>query len=108
MPVTFRGDSLTQLRLFPDAARKRAGRQLELVQMGEESTDWKPLKTVGAGVRELRIRDESGVYRVIYLAKFEHRVFVLHCFQKKTQKTSGADIDLATQRYKELVREYSR
>jgi len=63
---------------------------------------------VGAGVREIRVRDEQGIFRVIYVAKFADAVFVLHCFQKKTQKTSKADLDLASRRYKELLKEQSR
>ena len=76
--------------------------------MGHEPASWKPMTTVGAGVREIRLRDDEGIYRVMYVAKFAERIFVLHCFQKKTQKTSKADIELATRRYKELEKEYSR
>ena len=56
-------------------------------------------------MREIRIRDEVGAYRVIYVAKFADAVYVLHCFQKKTQKTSKADIDLAAKRYRDLLKE---
>lgn len=58
-----------------------------------------------AGVREIRIREASGAFRVIYIAKFEAAIFVLHCFQKKTQRTSRADVVLATQRLKDLIKE---
>lgn len=61
------------------------------------------MKTIGAGVKEIRIRDESGAFRVIYLAKLADAVYILHCFQKKTEQTSGRDIDLARKRYKELM-----
>jgi phage-related protein len=105
--LVFRGDSLSALKQFPVSARKVAGRQLELVQMGRDPVNWKPMTTVGAGVREIRLRDDSGIYRVIYVTKFVERIFVLHCFQKKTQKTSKADIDLAARRYRELLKEYS-
>ncbi|AUL66069.1 type II toxin-antitoxin system RelE/ParE family toxin [Escherichia coli] len=60
---------------------------------------------MGPGVREIRTRDADGIYRVMYVAKFEEAVYVLHCFQKKTQTTSQSDIDLAKRRYKELVQE---
>lgn len=60
------------------------------------------MRSVGAGVREIRIREESGAYRVIYLAKLEHSIYVLHCFQKKSQKTKQSDIDLAKRRYREI------
>ena len=63
------------------------------------------MPSIGAGVREIRIREASGAFRVIYVAKFEAAIFVLHCFQKKTQKTSRADVVLATQRLKDLIKE---
>jgi phage-related protein len=107
-PVEFRGDSLEALRRFPESARRRAGQQLDLLQRGRDPDDWKPMTTVGQGVREIRVRDEQGIFRVIYVAKFANAVFVLHCFQKKTQKTSRADLDLASRRYKELVKEQSQ
>lgn len=62
------------------------------------------MSTVGPGVREIRVRDD-GAFRVIYIAVLASTVFVLHCFQKKTQKTRAEDIDMARRRYKELVRE---
>jgi len=66
------------------------------------------METVGAGVREIRIRDDSGIYRVMYVAKFAKTIYVLHCFQKKTQKTAPNDLTLAQRRYKELAREMSQ
>ena len=63
------------------------------------------MNTVGRGVREIRIRDAAGAFRVLYVAKFDDAVYVLHCFQKKTQKTSKADLNLATQRYRDLLKE---
>jgi phage-related protein len=104
-PLEFRGSALSDLRTFPAAARREAGFQLDRVQRGLEPGDWKPMATVGQGVREIRIRDEDGTFRIIYVAKFAEAVFVLHCFQKKSQRTAREDIALATQRYKELVRE---
>jgi phage-related protein len=46
-----------------------AGYQMDKVQNGQGPTDWKPMETVGAGVKEIRIQDEAGAFRVIYLAK---------------------------------------
>lgn len=66
------------------------------------------MPTVGQGVQEIRIRDEAGAFRVIYVAKFAEAVFVLHCFQKKTQKTSKTDLDLAAKRYSDLMKELNR
>ena len=103
--IAFRGTSLADLRNFPDGARREAGFQLGLVELGRDPFDWKPMVTIGSGVREIRIREPEGAFRVIYVAKFETALFVLHCFQKKTQATSQKDIDLVTQRYKELVKE---
>lgn len=105
MPVEFRGSSLEDLRAFPLTARREAGHQLDLVQHGREPDDWKPMNTVGRGVKEIRIRDEAGAFRVLYVAKFADAVYVLHCFQKKTGKTSKADVELAAGRYRELLKE---
>lgn len=104
-PVEFWAGALDDLRAFPAAARREAGYQLDQVQQGRDPDDWKPMSTIGQGVREIRIRDADGVFRVIYVAKFETAIYVLHCFQKKTQKTSREDIALATRRYKDLLKE---
>ena len=63
------------------------------------------MRTIGLGVQEIRIRDNAGAFRVIYVAKFADAIYVLHCFQKKMQKTSKADLDLAAKRYRDLVKE---
>jgi phage-related protein len=104
-PIEFRGSALDDLRAFPQAARREAGYQLDQVQRGRDPDDWKPMNTVGQGVREIRIRDAAGAFRVLYVAKFEDAVYVLHCFQKKAQKTRKADLDLAGQRYRDLLKE---
>jgi len=93
------------LRAFPKAVRQDAGFQLDRVQNGREPHDWKPMPTVGRGVQEIRVWDDAGTFRVIYVARFASAVYVLHCFQKKTVKTSQADLDLASKRYKELLKE---
>ncbi|OAI10144.1 hypothetical protein A1507_21925 [Methylomonas koyamae] len=103
--VEFRGRSLEDLRTFPLSARREAGFQIDKLQHGQEPDDWKPMNTVGQGVKEIRIRDSAGAFRVLYVAKFADAVYVLHCFQKKTEKTSKTDLDLATKRYLELVKE---
>ncbi|MFT3688929.1 type II toxin-antitoxin system RelE/ParE family toxin [Paenirhodobacter sp.] len=90
--VEFLEDSLEQLRDFPEAARKEVGVQLHKVQQGLEPSDWKPMTSVGQGVREIRIRDEAGIFRVLYIAKIEDTVYVLHAFQKKTQQTAKRDL----------------
>ena len=73
-----------------------------MVQVGRQPADWKPMPAVGAGACEIRVREESGAYRVIYVARYENAVYVLHAFQKKTQKTARTDLDLAKQRYREV------
>ena len=104
-PVEFRGSSLEDLRSFPLTARREAGHQLDQVQNGREPDDWKPMNTDGQGVKEIRIRDEAGAFRVLYVARFADAIYVLHCFQKKTEKTSKADVELAAKRYRELLKE---
>ena len=107
-PVEFRGTALDDLRAFPLAARREAGHQIDQVQHGQDADDWKPLNTVGQGVKEIRIREAAGAFRVVYVAKFAEAVYVLHCFQKKTAKTSKADLDLAAHRYRDLLKELSQ
>ena len=104
-PVVFRGSALDDLRAFPAVARREAGHQIDQLQRGRDPDDWRPMNTVGPGVREIRIRDAAGAFRVIDIATFCDAVYVLHCFHKKTQKTSKVDIDLAAKRYRDLARE---
>jgi phage-related protein len=103
-PAHFLGDSLDAIREFPASARREAGYQIDRVQNGVEPTDWKSLKTVGSGVREIRIREAMGAYRIIYVANLAEAVYVLHAFQKKTQATAKRDLELATSRYAQLTR----
>lgn len=98
--IEWLGSSRADVRTFPEDARLEAGWQLELIQRGEDPDDWKPMTTVAPGVREIRIREPSGAFRVIYLATLQDRVLVLHAFQKKTQATPKKDLDLAVQRLK--------
>ena len=100
--LKFIGDSLKCLRQFPVDARHDAGFQLDKVQRGEQSADFKPMPDIGKGVEDLRIWDDTGTYRVVYTAKLADAVYVLHAFQKKTQATSKSDIELAKKRYNEL------
>ena len=96
----FVGTAREDLAAFPESPRRRAGYELFMVQVGREPADFKPMPSVGPGAYEIRVRDEAGTFRVIYVAKFEHAVYVLHAFQKKTRKTPRADIELAARRYK--------
>ncbi len=103
-PVRFLGDSLKCLRDFPEDAKQDAGYQLDKVQRGEQPDDFKPMSSIGKGVEEIRIRDESGIYRVVYAARFSEAVYVLHAFQKKSQATTKRDLEIVRERYAQLIR----
>ena len=103
-PIEFLGGSRRALAAFPAEARRTAGFQLDRIQRGLEPNDWKPFHSVGPGAIELRVRDSAGAFRVIYVAKFESTIFVLHAFQKKGRKTSIMDVELARARYAEISR----
>jgi phage-related protein len=103
--VEFLGSSLDDLRAFPEEAKRESGYQIDRVQNGLEPDNFKPMTTVGTSVYEIRVEDQSGAFRVIYIAKFEQCVYVLHCFQKKTQKTAQKDLNLAKNRLSELRKE---
>ena len=96
------GSSRRDIRAFPPAARRVAGFRLLRVQQGMEPTDWKPLSSVGSGVREMRVHTERE-HRVCYVARFSEGIYVLHAFEKRTQKTPTRDIDMARTRYRELL-----
>jgi phage-related protein len=100
--VIWMGSSKEDLRDFPEEVRRQVGYQLEHVQEGVDPDDWKPMPTVGSGVREIRVRESSGAFRCIYLATRPEGIYVLHCFQKKTQKTSQQDLDLAQRRFRSM------
>lgn len=92
------------MREFPEDTRQDVGCQLDKVQRGEQPDDFKPMPSIGKGVEEVRVWDDSGTYRVIYTARLADAVYVLHAFQKKIQATSKIDIELAKSRYTELLR----
>jgi phage-related protein len=104
-PVAFLGDSLRRVREFPEDARRTVGHELRDIQFGEEPSDWKPMPNVGAGVREIRVREPSGAFRVIYAAHLEAAIYVLHAFRKKTQRTPKRDVDLARERLRAIREE---
>ena len=100
-PIQFVGNSLAALRTFPQAAKREAGYQLDRVQRGLNPTDWRPMISVGTGVREIRIH-AGGQFRVMYLATLSDRVVVLHAFGKKSRKARDADIRQAREALKAL------
>ena len=103
-PISWCGDSRSRIREFPEAARRKAGHELNRVQYGREPEDWKPMPSVGTGVNEIRVHAE-GEHRVLYVAKFEEAVYVLHSFRKKTRKTPKPSLELACQRYRVVLEE---
>ena len=99
--LKFIGSSLDDLRNFPEEARRAAGFELRALQNGLEPGDWKPMRSVAPGVSEIRIHI-LGEWRVIYVTRIKDAIYVLHAFQKKSQKTSRNDIELARKRYKQI------
>jgi phage-related protein len=97
------GSSRDDVRDFPPDAKKRAGYELYLVQSGLEPSDWKPMSSVGPGVSEIRVHSRRE-HRILYVAKFEEGIYVLHAFEKKTRKMTKADLELASSRLRELVK----
>ena len=106
-PVVWLGSSKADLKAFPAGAMDDTGHQLFRVQRGLDPDDWKPMPSIGPGVREIRVRDSSGAFRTIYLATRPEAIYVLHCFRKKSQKTAREDIELARQRLARVPRRTS-
>lgn len=100
--ITWLGNTHDVVKGYTSAAKSEIGYNLDKVQRGMDPFDWKPMPTVGPGVKEIRIHEENE-YRVLYVAKFEESVYILHAFIKKTQQTSKKDIDLGKQRYADLL-----
>jgi phage-related protein len=101
-PLEWIGTAYDDLAAFPEAARRRSGYQLWLVQTGRNPDDFKPMTDIGGGVYEIRIRT-NGQHRVFYVAKFPEAVYVLHAFEKRTRKTAKRDLALAQRRYAHVV-----
>ena len=95
------GDSRERIRDFAEDARRAMGKELLRVQRGLDPRDWKPMKAVGKGVREVRVH-AGGEYRAFYITRIANALYVLHAFQKKTRKTSPQDIALGQQRFRQI------
>ena len=104
-PIYLVGTSLKDLLALPDEVKREAGYQLHRVQHGLDPENWEPFKDIGAGVKEIRISDDGDAFRVMYVAKFLDKIYVLHSFQKKSQKTSLKDIKIAKIRYSAISNE---
>lgn len=102
--ISWVGNSKDDVKAFPMGARREAGFQLSKLQQGEDPDDWKPMGTIGPGVREIRIRDASGAFRILYVARLAAAVYGLHAFQKKSQQTRARDLDLARERFQSISR----
>ena len=98
-PLLWVGASYEAVRRFPKEAQRRAGYQLHRVQTGLEPQDWKPMPGVGPGIREIRIHS-GRAFRILYLASYPEGVYVLHAFEKRTQRTNKLDLDVARERLK--------
>jgi phage-related protein len=85
-PLIWIGSSKRDLMELPVRVRKFFGHALHFAQIGDRHDAAKVLKGFrGAGVIEIVEDDSHGTYRAVYTVKFEHAVFVLHCFQKKSK-----------------------
>ncbi len=102
-PITWLGTSREDVKSFPEKVRRIVGTELMAVQSGYDPSDWKPMSSIGPGVREIRMQYE-GQYRIIYVAKLREAIYVLHAFRKKTQRTNRQDIDLARNRLRQIKR----
>jgi phage-related protein len=100
-PVEWRGSSHDDMLAQRKAIQYRLGYQLRRVQLGLLPNNYRPMNIVGSGVYEIRVKDEDGIARLMYVAKFGDVVNVLHVFTKKAEQTPKTDIDLAQKRYKE-------
>ena len=106
-PVVWLGDSLKNLKAFPQQVRKSFGDALYDAQIGKMPPHAKPFKGVGRGVIEIIKRYDSDTYRVVYAVQIANKIYVLHAFQKKAKsgiKTPQQDVDLIKLRYKRLSR----
>lgn len=101
--IAWEGDSLVAIRSFPSGVRSEFGAELRRLQLGVRPHDSRPMKSIGSRVYELRQQDSEGWYRVVYLAKVEGTIYVLHCFQKKSAKTSRKDLNLSIKRFKNVM-----
>lgn len=100
--IVWEGDSLKTLKTFPDSIKHDFGLELRKLQQSYNPLDSKPMKSIAKGVFELRQMDKSGWYRLIYFVKMKNSIYVLHCFQKKSNKTKESDLSLARTRLTNL------
>lgn len=104
--VVWMGDSLKQVKSFPEKVRRDIGSSLYDAQLGDKPKGAKPFKGVGRGVFEIVTRFDSDTYRTVYAVQIGNCIYVLHAFMKKSPKgisTAQQDVDLIKKRYKAAV-----
>lgn len=106
-PAIFHLEALRVIRSSPREVRRELGKAIFDVQLGQalQMPLCRPMPSVGRGVEELRIRDETGSYRVFYLARMERGVLIFHAFVKKSRQTPDRELELGRKRLKELLDE---
>ena len=102
--VRWLGTSRQDISGFPEAVKADLGAELFRLQCGIEPLHWKPFHGLKRSAFELRAKDESGIFRVIYVTLIKENIYVLHCFNKKSQKTSSGDVSTANLRLVELLK----
>ena len=104
-PLHWVGSSKKDLVALPADVVSDFGYALSAVQMGATPPQAKPWKGEGSGVLELVENDSGNTFRAVYTVRFAKAVYVLHCFQKKTQQTAKRDVELTQKRLKNLMKE---
>jgi phage-related protein len=102
-PLVFLGSALRDLERLPERARSRLGGELEALRTGGQPRHWKPMPAIGTGVREIKVA-AGGAFRAFYVATFNDAIYILHVFQKKSQKTARLDIELGRVRFRMISR----
>lgn len=100
--VVFEGDSKRILRGFPDGVKQDPGYALYQLELGQTPPDRKTVRTVGPGVYELREQDAEKWYRVLYTRE-GGTIYVLHCFEKRSNAIERKDIETARARLKRVL-----
>ena len=103
--VIWVGDSREQLRRFPKGARRLIGKALEYAQFGDKHPAAKPMRGLGTGVLQIVARHSTNAYRVVYTISIRERIYVLHCFEKKSTRgirTPKRETDLIKRRLRRV------
>ena len=109
-PLEWVGNAKDELTRFPGAVRRECGYALYLAQLGMRALSVKPLKGFGgASVLEIVAAYRGDAYRAVYTVTFPKAVFVLHAFQKKSNKgavTPRKDVDVIRRRLAAAAQAY--